>query len=141
MRNCPSCDASPGELHQECCTVERCCLCGNQAMACPCVYEVNGIATATLEHTHPDVFERGPTDEMISVLEAKEEEFGGRLRWTGEWPTDEACREFNLWAYAVGAGFITCTEDHPRAQPDANRLPLIAHWDKRQRRWVRNDAN
>lgn len=148
-RRCGDCGAKPGELHVEGCDVERCCLCGGQAISCDCVYRVSGMDPDTLDRTHPDIYRNGPTPELEARLAQEEEKFGGRLPWTGEWPTDAACREFDLWCYWADARtgepiewpskgeWRRCTKDHPHACADPNRLPLVARWDREQRRWVK----
>jgi len=138
MPNCPDCGVAPGNLHDPGCDVERCCLCGAQAIGCNCVYELSGMDTADLEEAHPDIYENGPTEEMSARLEIEEAKYGGRLPWTGEWPGDDACRELGLYCYwdAVKK-WVPCAVDHPDARPDLNRLPRVATWSKEQRRWIR----
>jgi hypothetical protein len=151
-RTCGDCDAKPGELHQDGCDVERCCLCGGQSISCPCVYEINGMDPSTLEFEHPSIFVEGPTEEMHWKRVEEEDKYGGRLPWTGEWPGVDACREFGLycfWAdletgepkdedFGRPGKYVPCSVDHPKATEDLNRLPRVAHWDKVQRKWVRN---
>lgn len=36
LKNCHDCDAKPGEIHLDCCDVERCSVCGDQLMCCGC---------------------------------------------------------------------------------------------------------
>lgn len=56
QRHCPDCDTAPGETHFPGCDVERCSVCGGQALCCDC------------------------TDEQ---MEAHDPYFA---RWTGYWP-------------------------------------------------------
>jgi hypothetical protein len=86
LRNCGDCGAKPGEFHEHGCDVERCALCGGQAICDNCVYELNGMPMATLEEEHPEIYGGGPTAEMYEVYDAIVEKAGGRLPWTGLWP-------------------------------------------------------
>ena len=150
VRRCHDCGAEPGQLHKDGCDVERCCLCGYQAIACGCVYELNGIDRDDMERTHPEIYKNGPTDAMDAVLEAEENKYGGRLPWTGEWPGDAEAREFGLfvrWAdprtgklceFPKAPGtWVKCGKDDPGAGPDFTALFTTCRWDKVQRRWVK----
>ena len=136
-RNC-SCGAVPGALHESGCDMERCVLCGMQAICCDCIYELCGMYLAKLETEHPSVYGEGPTDTMWEVYEAEVSRHGGRLAWEGEYPGCAACREFGLWWRMVpGKGWVECERDHPDATEDLNRLHRVARWDKALRAWVR----
>lgn len=151
MRKCPDCGVEPTALHIAGCDVERCCLCGGQAISCHCVYAINGMNIDRLEFEQPDIWGNGPTKEMVAKMEVEEAKCGGRLPWTGEWPDLEACRRYDLWCYwgdrTTGepievfdpkrpGKWIECKKDHPAAREDLNRLSLVAVWDKQKRSWV-----
>lgn len=127
MHNCNDCGAKPGEMHDHGCDVERCPLCGGQLISCDCIYEVNGLNTATLEEYHPDIYENGATDEMWEKFETEVEKHGGYQPWSGEWPGVAECRERG-WFCQDGFGpdrrwgsFCPCSPGAPDAREDLNR--------------------
>lgn len=131
ITNCPDCGAEPGETHGAC-GIERCRLCGGQAISCRC-YSVESDDGDTRDMT-PD--EAKEVDEMV-------EKDGGRLPWDGEWPGVKECREFGLWckwvAIESGAkrtGWVRCDADDPEATEDLNRLAMMP-WDVKRGRRVR----
>jgi len=57
--------------------------------------------------------------------------------WTGEWPGHAECRDYNLYARLVpGRGWVTCSQEHPLARPDLNRLTSTGEWYPDLNRWV-----
>lgn len=142
-RNCPDCEAKPGELHQRGCDVERCARCGCQAITCSCIYEVCGIDYLTMEKTHPEVYATGPTEEMDAKWEA---EWGSRrIPWTDEWPGVAECREFGFWAVfgpdlkPPQIGWVSVPVGTPGATEDLDRLHRECVWDQKKRRWIRKE--
>ena len=97
MKNCPDCGAKPQENHAYGCDVERCALCGYQAVSCDCIYEVNDIDINLLEENYPDVYRNGPPDEWYVEYDRLVDSLGGRLVWEGEWPGVKECREFGFY--------------------------------------------
>jgi len=131
-RNCGDCGAAPGAYHEAGCDVERCARCGGQAFACPCIYEVCGIDYDTMEETHPDIYNDGPTDEMC---ERWEREWGARrLRWSGEYPGVAECREYGFWC--VGPPWKSVPAGTPGAVEDLNRLRRECRWDVEKQKMV-----
>jgi len=58
--------------------------------------------------------------------------------WTGDWPGWQECREFGWYARVIpGKGWCPCEANAPDAQPDLNRLPKQAEWDRLDKRYVR----
>ena len=140
------CRAAVGELHERGCDVERCARCGGQAIACPCVYELNGMNPSRLEEDHPDIYHDGPTEEMVAVYDAEIERLGGRIPRGPLYPGTEDCVRLNLWcrwvesgteeAVRLGrAGWHKCDREHPDAVPDLNELGWRARWNPRRRRY------
>jgi hypothetical protein len=138
-RDCGDCGAKPGTLHQQGCDVERCRLCGGQAISCGCVYEVNGMDEGELESEHPDIYEQGPTEEMERKFDAHVETLGGRLPWTGIWPGTVECIEFGWYTRHVDGEdspyWRRCHAEDEDAGPDLNRLYASCVWDVQAGRW------
>jgi hypothetical protein len=137
MKNCPDCNAKPGELHHHGCDVERCTFCGRQALSCGCWARQLGVPADDLDYE--------PTDEEWDVWQAKCEQ-QGRIPWTGVWPGIAECREYGLWCYQdpthygnpnMHYGHIPCDADHPNASEDLNRLYSECVWDRNQKKFVR----
>lgn len=95
-RACPDCGVQPGQLHLLGCDIERCRLCGSQRASCQC-----------------------PMDDGVT-----EDDFGGRLPWTGTWPGEAECQEYGL----IFAGTDI---------PDLNRLVMECDWSPGQGRWLK----
>lgn len=113
-RPCPDCGVKPAENHRPGCDVERCVLCGHQAISCGCY----------------DDDDAGYDEDVARC--------GGRLPWTGEWPGDAECREFGWYAVLIpGRGWVSCDKDTPDAAEDLNRLATEARWSRTARRFVR----
>jgi hypothetical protein len=136
MSNCHDCDAKPGEFHKPGCDVERCANCGGQLISCACIYEICGMDPIHLEEEYPDIYTRGPTEEMYEKFDEYITKLGGRLPWTGEWPGAAECRLYGLWS-KWGPPWIRCEPDDPGAGEDLNRLTSEYAWDKVKRTWVK----
>lgn len=132
---CGGCGVRPGELHVPGCDVERCPRCGLQAISCGCIYEVCGITRADLAELDPEVYMRGPSEDMHARWDA---EWGRRRHpWTGEWPGVKECREYGLFARsAPGRGYVPCRRDDPGASEDLNTLAMAGRWDVERARFV-----
>jgi len=135
LRNCGDCGVAPGLHHVPGCDVERCAICGFQAISCGCIYELSGMDRDRLEETHPDVHENGPTQDMLDKLDDEVSALGGPVPWSGEYPGKDACREFGLFCVWKDR-WVACGRDEPGATEDLNRLYAHARWDKVARRYV-----
>jgi hypothetical protein len=133
-RTCGDCGAKPGEFHQPGCDVERCPYCGDQLISCGCL-----------------------SDKKKSRWIHK-----NLMPWTGVWPGEEECIEFDLWCRWIptpgfeenkakfgteeafrrlgnrGIGhWGVCTKETPGARPDLNRLHVFSIWDRKKKRFVK----
>lgn len=134
MKQCHDCGAKPGEYHKRGCDVERCPMCGGQAISCDCIYEVNGMDVDTMETLHPKIYSEGPTAEMFAKFD---QEWGAKRQiWSGEWPGVAECREMGLWCRMTEHGWTPCAPDDPEAREDLNRLHTVTQWDQTQQKWV-----
>lgn len=140
LRNCGDCGAKPGELHKYGCDVERCAMCGGQAIGCNCIYRANSMNVDTLHTDWPDICESGPTTEMYVRFDAVIESLGGRLPWTGVWPGVVEATEFGwfcYWGPDFGqSGWVRCDATHVGATPDLNRLYSHATWSQKLRKFM-----
>lgn len=138
--DCRDCGVSVGEHHQPGCDMERCMLCGGQAISCPCAYEVNGLDASRLEEDHPGIYKEGPTEAMYAALDAAVEVIGGRDIWTGEYPGRSDAEELGFYSRErIGPGTFweRCSKGDDRARADLNRLHEgEATWSQTLRRWV-----
>jgi hypothetical protein len=61
--------------------------------------------------------------------------------WTGIWPGEIECVEYDLWSkWVEGEGWVETTADDPEREPNLNKLatmPLV--WSKRLQRFVKPD--
>ena len=138
--HCGDCAAAPGQYHVHGCDVERCARCGFQAIGCDCIYDVNDIDTVAMEWTHPEIYNKGPTEEMHDRWD---KEWGSRrLRWTGFWPGSLEAAALG-WFSVFGPdqkppvrGWVQCTKDTPGARPDLNRFFSRCKWDPEKQIWI-----
>lgn len=127
LRPCPDCGVPAGELHVTGCDMERCGWCGGQAIACECVFEVNGVEYDEDEKATPEMWE-----EFGKLLDTH----GAIIPWTGEDPHRADCRRLGFWYYndySKPQGperMVRCGPEHPEAREDLNRLFESAVWNR-----------
>lgn len=96
---CPDCSVEPGVVHEPGCDVERCKLCGWQAIGCNCPPERDGTT------------------------------------WTGKWPGELECEEFDLMRDPSAEGYRVVPWDfNELATQHANGQ---LKWDVDQERLVK----
>ena len=109
-RNCPDCDRAVGELHMGGCDTETCPECGCQRLGCDCETDLPSIPWA---------------GERVDYLAA--EEYGFYAYWD---PSGAGIPSQNY-------GWVSVDKDHPRANPDMNRVYRACTWDKEKQKWIK----
>lgn len=123
MEQCPDCGVEPGQLHRPRCDVERCPICGGQALQC--------LSSHTCPKCGDEFVEASCQGHPVIVTDDE------LLPWTGEWPGDAECREFGWYSFFGQHGWERCEKDHPGATEDLNRLHSgEAEWSREQKRFV-----
>jgi hypothetical protein len=120
LRNCPDCDAAPGEKHDFGCDWETCPICGGQMLMCAST-KAHGDKTPTADHPE-------------------------RITWEGESALHVAARENGFYCYEdpngygnpdLNYGHMPCDKDHPRAHLDLNRAYDELAWDPQAKKYVK----
>lgn len=132
LRDCNNCGAKPGEHHRAVCDVERCPRCGGQAISCDCIYEVCGLDVSELEEKHPEIYNKGPTEQMYAVWDREWKH--RRLPWSGIWPGKLECREYGFWC--VGPPWVPVPAETPGATENLSRLYTECVWNVEKQRFV-----
>lgn len=124
MRDCNDCGAKPNTEHVLGCDVERCRLCGGQAISCSCASDI-------------DCDDQGePSKKAWKIYDAEVAALGGRLKWSGEYPNADRCREFGFWCKWVdGKGWVECEASDPGAKEDLNKLMIRCLWNRQAGRF------
>lgn len=123
VKKCSDCSVSPGELHHHGCDRDVCPRCGDQSIACGCVYEVTGVKYDSVE----------PSEEMWEKFDAQWEK--KRIPWSGETVGLAECREYGFWC--VGPPWVRVPVGTEGAKEDINHLYRTCLWNQDQQKWIR----
>ena len=135
---CGGCKAEPGEFHKEGCDWERCPLCGRQMLQDDCIYEISLGKDVDLEEEYPEIFNEGPTVEMIQKYNDHVEAITGWQRHPGWYPGTALAVEKGWYVY-WGPPWICCDKEHPEASPDLSRAHSEGWWDREKQRFVTHE--
>jgi len=117
MENCPDCGVKPGEQHKPGCDVERCPVCGGQALTC----------LMSCPHCH----------KIIANCNNEKVEESELIPWDGTWPGTKECEEFGWYSkWSDKDGWVICDKNDPEARPNLNRLYDDAIWNREKQRFV-----
>lgn len=119
FKNCPDCNVPVLHNHKYGCDSERCPSCGGQAMMCLETRNNRDFCTKTGEY-----------------VDKKD-----LIPWTGESFGVRECREYNLYCYWDEANkkWIQCDKNHPQAMNDLNTLLKTCTWNKKLKRFVKDE--
>jgi hypothetical protein len=104
-----------------------------------CIYIVSGIDPDTMEEKHPDIYNKGPTDEIVDKFE---KEWGPKRKpYDGIWPGTRECLEYGFYCYwgpdYGKRGWVRCDKDHGGARADLNRLYTECVWSVSKQKMVK----
>lgn len=121
--HCRECGVKIGKKHKPGCFKEYCPACGGQAIQC--LKEIktkNGKIKLICENTDTEVDKK----ELIPFY--------------GERPGINECREYGLFCYwdKKNNTWVSCDVSHPEAIEDLNTLHMIATWNRKLQRFVKD---